>query len=114
MGEVLNLSNLREMTGGDPFLEKELFTVFISSSEECLQSLQQHTGPNDIEHWKRHAHAWKGISLNLGAENLAQLCKSAQDNYMAEQEIKQRITETLQQEYSKVKSALNIVMDTAS
>ncbi|TAH37566.1 MAG: Hpt domain-containing protein [Alphaproteobacteria bacterium] len=106
MNQILNLSNLRELTGGDIDLEKQLFNVFLDSSEECLSHLQQTAGPNDAEQWKRHAHAWKGISLNLGAEKLADICKNAQDQYMTSPEEKQKILRLLEQEYGLVKSAL--------
>lgn len=103
MTDPVNLDNLREMTGGDKDLEKELFSVYISSAEACLNSLRAATDETTTETWRTQAHAWKGMSLNLGAENLGALCASAQMAHTAPKEEKLKMLASLEEEYAKVK-----------
>lgn len=106
MTNPVNLENLREMTGGDRSLEKELFDVYITSAEECLKGLKANIGPGAEEAWRTQAHAWKGMSLNLGAEALGKLCAEAQMNHTAPTEQKQQLLAVVEEEYAKVKAYL--------
>ncbi|MGE4351951.1 MAG: Hpt domain-containing protein [Bdellovibrionales bacterium] len=106
MTEAVNLENLREMTGGDSALEKELFDVYVSSSDDCLKALEANQGAGQEETWRTQAHAWKGMSLNLGAEPLGQLCAQAQMNHLATPEEKAKMLEAIKAEYDKVKQFL--------
>ena len=102
----VNLDNLREMTGGDETVERELFNVFLDSSNKCLTALQASTTAGQEETWQTEAHAWKGMSLNLGAEKLGELCACAQMNNRASPEEKARMLNEISQEYDKVKQYL--------
>jgi len=106
MTESVNLSNLHEMTGNDPAIEKELFEVYLSSSEDCLKALRENSGAGQEETWRTQAHAWKGMSLNLGAEPLGKLCAEAQMNHMAPPEKKAALLAAIEAEYVKVKAFL--------
>ncbi len=106
MTDPVNLSNLREMTGGDAALEKELFTVYLSSSDVCLESLRANVGVGNEETWRTQAHAWKGMCLNLGAETLGKLCAEAQMNNIAPPEKKAEMLAAIEEEYGKVKAYL--------
>lgn len=107
MTDPVNLDNLREMTGGDPALEKELFGVYISSSENCLATLKDNVAAGKEETWRTQAHAWKGMSLNLGAEALGALCADAQMNHLAPQEKKTEMLANIEAEYTRVKAYLS-------
>src|SRR5437870_1695181 len=107
MSAAVNLDNLRDMTGGDAEIERELFEVFFDSSEECLAALQSNCEDAGQDSWRKQAHAWKGISLNLGAEQLSKLCKIAQENFTAPAEEKLRMIAELQKEYEQVKEFLH-------
>jgi HPt (histidine-containing phosphotransfer) domain-containing protein len=100
---AVNLDNLRNMTGGDIEMERELFNAFLDSSDECLEFLRVNCGNGAEEAWRRRAHAWKGISLNLGAEQLGNLCKNAQEHSTASVEEKLQMLVELQKEYDKVR-----------
>jgi HPt (histidine-containing phosphotransfer) domain-containing protein len=102
----VNLSNLRDMTGGDSELEKELFQVFIESSEECLKHLQACCKAEAEEEWRKQAHAWKGMSFNLGADQLGDLCKDAQERHTAAVSEKMQMLSELQEQYKQVKQYL--------
>lgn len=109
MSESVNLENLHEMTGGDKDLEKELFEVYLSSADKCLESLRANTANGNEEVWRTQAHAWKGMSLNLGAEALGKLCAEAQMNHTAPQEEKAKMLASIEAEYEKVKEFLKNV-----
>jgi HPt (histidine-containing phosphotransfer) domain-containing protein len=106
MNASVNLNNLRDMTGNDAALEHELFEAFLDSSDECLEFLSGHCSAAAADDWRKRAHAWKGISLNLGAERLGQLCKNAQDNYRATAAEKLLLLADIREEYKKVKAYL--------
>lgn len=108
MTEPVDLTNLREMIGGDAEVEQELFAVFITSSDECLGILKANTGDDADNEWRTQSHAWKGMSLNLGATHLAELCARGQlhDNYTEEQ--KKELLAEMEAEYIKVKTFLNL------
>jgi histidine phosphotransfer protein HptB len=107
MSDPVDLANLRDMTGGDKDIERELFEVFITSSEECLAGLKASLFSKDDETWRGRAHAWKGISYSLGAEKLGALCKEAQEGYSVSYMEKQRMLEEMENEYQEVKHYLN-------
>ncbi|MDD3182836.1 MAG: Hpt domain-containing protein [Alphaproteobacteria bacterium] len=106
MTSSVNLENLHEMTGGDKTLEKELFEVYLASSEDCLKALVDNQGSGQEETWRTQAHAWKGMSLNLGAEPLGKLCAEAQINHLAPPEEKAKMVELIKAEYENVKQFL--------
>lgn len=106
MTEPVNLDNLREMTSGEPELEKELFDVYLSSSEDCLTSLRANANAGQEETWRTQAHAWKGMSLNLGADALGKLCADAQMNHMAPPDKKAEMLAAIEAEFAKVKAFL--------
>lgn len=109
MTDPVNLDNLREMTGGDKDLEKELFEVYVASSEDCLKALETSQGAGQEETWRTQAHAWKGMSLNLGAEPLGKLCAEAQIHHLAPPEEKAKMLAAIQAEYESVKAYLKTV-----
>lgn len=110
MTEPVNLENLREMTGGDPALENELFGVYLQASDDCLKALKDSTGGGKEEIWRTQAHAWKGMSLNLGAEALGSLCAQAQTNHTQAEAQKKDLLAQMEAEYEKVKAFLRAAL----
>ena len=106
MTHPVNLTNLREMTGGDKEMEKELFEVFIHSSKESIDVLAASLTPETSETWRRQAHALKGISLSLGAEKLGELCKNAQESFQALKADKEKMLSDLKNEHVIVEKYL--------
>lgn len=105
----VNLDNLHEMTGSDKDLEKELFDVYIKSSETCLNRLKEGLVPGKEEEWRTQAHAWKGMSYNLGAQALGDLCAQAQTENLAPEETKKALLVALEAEFEKVRDYLKNV-----
>ncbi len=106
MTNPVDLENLRDMTGGDLALERELFDVYLTSSEACLALLHASKAAGGEEAWRAQAHAWKGMSLNLGADALGKLCAEAQTSHLAPPEKKDELLKALEEEFARVKAFL--------
>lgn len=91
MSDIVNLDNLRALTDGDVDTELELFDLFYESSAECLAALKACLETGEGEIWRKQAHALKGIALGLGAQELGDLCKQAQDQWEASLDTKQKM-----------------------
>ena len=73
---VLDLDHLRGFTDGDPQLEGELSTLFLSTAEMYLRGM--HEALASGRPWDSIAHALKGASGNLGARRLSALALDAE------------------------------------
>lgn len=103
MSEPVDLANLRSMTDGDVDMEKILFEEFFSSFDLSISVLQGSFGEDATETWRKEAHALKGISLNLGAMNLGELCKKAQDESNSSADSKGELLKDIKTEYEMVR-----------
>jgi HPt (histidine-containing phosphotransfer) domain-containing protein len=103
----LDFTNLRKITGGDAILESELFQIFLDSSKECLMFMRQGLETGDETLWRTQAHAFKGISFSIGADELGRLCKDAQENYTLPPEIKSQMLIAIEKEYAHVARQLD-------
>ena len=110
MTAPVNLSNLREMTDGDKELEESLFLEFFSSSEKLLNQLTQALAEDDFEAWRTSAHALKGTSYNLGAQQLGDYCKKAQEGHAEPSQEKAPLLQLITSEYALVKEFLQTEM----
>jgi|CXWL01.1.fsa_nt_gi HPt (histidine-containing phosphotransfer) domain-containing protein len=110
MGEPVDLVNLRSMTDGDVDMEKALFEEFFSSFDSSISILQKSFGDVAAEEWRKEAHALKGISLNLGAMKLGEICKKAQDESSASGDVKGNILNDIKTEYELVRQFLTRLM----
>jgi DNA-binding response OmpR family regulator len=73
---VFDLDHLRGFTDGDPQLEGELSTLFLSTAEMYLRGM--HEALASGRPWTSIAHALKGASANLGARRLSELALAAE------------------------------------
>jgi HPt (histidine-containing phosphotransfer) domain-containing protein len=106
MSDPVDLTHLRELTSGDVELEKSLFELFMSDTESCINGLEDNcTGGENIP-WKKHAHALKGSTVNIGAQKLSDLCSTAQESFVASSDDKIIALENIKSEYTKVKQFL--------
>ena len=103
MTESVDLTNLREMTGGDKDLERELFQEFFSSSQKLLDQLHEALTSDNLEAWRAGAHALKGTAYNLGATPLGDLCKKAQENFDTLGEDKKELLKLMRDAYAQTK-----------
>ena len=73
---VIDLERLYSFTDGDPQLENELLTLFLSTADIYLARMSQALGTG--EPWTATAHALKGASANLGARRVMALALAAE------------------------------------
>lgn len=107
--EVVDLTNLRTMTDGDVEMERELFQEFFTSCESNILQLAHSIRDKNLESWRAHAHAIKGVAYNLGATRLGDLCKHAQENPEQGSAEKLAALEEIQASYQAVKQFLEKV-----
>ena len=87
--DPVDLSNFKSIIEGDTELGKEMFGMFVLSSEDLLRKLQRGIGEeNSNNAWYEASHALKGISRGLGAGHLADLCEDAQEAFAQDNDIK--------------------------
>lgn len=109
MTDSVDLTNLRSMTDGDKELEEALFSEFCSSTEASLNAMAAYCVDGASEPWRAAAHALKGTAYNLGATPLGELCKKAQEGYMASGSEKSALLDAMRSEYAKVKAYLESI-----
>ena len=106
MDGVIDLSSLREITGGDRALEVELFAVFIESTSECFVALRVAFDNEDHIAWREAAHALKGASGSMGANTLYEICREAQNEFQADLEAKQALLADIEKELERIRVKL--------
>jgi len=99
MTQPVHLETLREITNGDPELERELFALFFQTIEACLARMAAAAGAME---WSESAHEMKGAAANIGAPALVELCLLAEKAG----EERQRLLAQLAEEYARVKAFL--------
>jgi two-component system sensor histidine kinase/response regulator len=67
----VDMSALRELTGGDAEFEKELVETFVSSGDQCLAEILSALHVSDFDTISKRAHTLKGASANIHAAGLA-------------------------------------------
>lgn len=103
MADPVDLDNLRSMTDGDAEMEKILFEEFFSCFDSTIVQMQNNYSEDKAEEWRKDAHALKGVSLNLGAIQLGELCKKAQDEYATGSDSKDEMLKNIKAEYEAVR-----------
>lgn len=106
MPAPVDLTNLRSMIDNDRELEKELFNEFYQSFETEYKAMAANTKSGAHAAWRSHAHALKGISVNLGAEKLGDLCKQAQESFEADEMTKAKLAHDIHEAYQEVRAYL--------
>lgn len=107
MEQPVNFDAFRDITGGDPALEVPLLASFLTTADGCLQKLEQAFGVHDADGWRHHAHALKGVCMNMGAHDLCRLCAEAQNACMAAGELKRVLLTRIQNEYERVRGLVS-------
>jgi HPt (histidine-containing phosphotransfer) domain-containing protein len=71
----LDVPRLQESSGCDHNFEKELLDIYIRSCETHLRTAEETLCKGDRKESHLHIHSIKGTSLQLGAPDVARLCK---------------------------------------
>lgn len=106
MSNPVDLTNLRTITDGDQDMEKALFEEFFSSFEAGMEKLSASREISATDAWKKAAHTLKGMSLNLGAKLLGELCKKAEADGLVPAEAKDELLQAIRAEYGCVRQFL--------
>ncbi|HEX3847030.1 MAG TPA: PAS domain-containing protein, partial [Steroidobacteraceae bacterium] len=107
-GPAVDLSALREMTGGDADFERELVETFISSGDQCLADIVAALRDADLETVGKRAHALKGASANIHAPGLAAAASSLESAARAKDAAKlDGLVEDLTQKLKAVNAELS-------
>lgn len=109
MTDPVDLTHLRELTGGDREMEERLFELFCASSEECIQTLEQNCTDGENMDWRKQAHALKGSAVNIGANSLGTACAEAQEAFSASSSDKTTLLQSIKAEYQKTRDFLKKV-----
>jgi two-component system sensor histidine kinase/response regulator len=72
----VDMSALRELTGGDADFERELVETFVSSGDQCLAEILAALRISDLDTIGKRAHALKGASANIHAAGLTAAASS--------------------------------------
>jgi CheY-like chemotaxis protein len=72
----VDMTALRELTGGDAEFERELLQTFVSSGDQCLADILSALRAGDFDTIGSRAHALKGASANIHASGLAAAASS--------------------------------------
>ena len=73
--DILNRENVMDATDGDLSMEAMLYQSFLKTSATYMQEI---TTTDEAETKARALHSLKGLSLNMGAEALGDLCRRAE------------------------------------
>ncbi len=72
----VDMTALRELTGGDAEFERDLLQTFVSSGDQCLAEILAALRAGDFDTIGSRAHALKGASANIHASGLAAAASS--------------------------------------
>ncbi|MCE1166117.1 MAG: Hpt domain-containing protein [Bacteroidetes bacterium] len=81
--DLLDLSiiqGLKEMNDEENDFFKEILGLYNEQYPELYGKIKQSAISNDLESLSKTAHALKGASLNIGAKELAAVCKTVELN----------------------------------
>jgi HPt (histidine-containing phosphotransfer) domain-containing protein len=73
------IQNLKELGGDDDFF-KEILDLYCAQYPELYKNIQESYLIKNYDSLSKYAHALKGASLNIGAKELAEICKSVEIN----------------------------------
>jgi HPt (histidine-containing phosphotransfer) domain-containing protein len=77
---ILNMKSLLERIGGDEEFAKELIGDFLQSLPEDLRTLESHLEEENLEQAAKSAHAIKGSSANLSAEEVSAISRVVEES----------------------------------
>ena len=70
---------LRKLASADPSLLHEIYDAFLASAADYVATLRSSAARQDAEALRRAAHALKGASANVGAQQLARLSRQVEE-----------------------------------
>lgn len=111
--DPINIAHLESFTEGEAEIEKELFAIFLDQMGLGLSNLESCCADDRKEDWRAAAHKFKGAAANLGAERLAELCRTAEHGQDEPEDGKKRMLEDIVREADTVQNFINNRMEKA-
>ena len=75
----IDFAQLSSNLGHDQELISELLGLFLSSTADSLEKMNQHETERHVLGWKKTAHHIKGAAQNITAKRLVMLCLEAEE-----------------------------------
>lgn len=101
----IDLEHLRTFTEGDREEEAMFFDLFLSQADESLAILEAHqSDESDRDPWVKASHKMKGSSANIGAKQLSEICKRAENAGQADAQQKQVLLDEIKAELEDIKA----------
>jgi HPt (histidine-containing phosphotransfer) domain-containing protein len=94
---------------GDPDLVREIFTLFTRDTPRRLRALREAAAAGDLEAVRFTAHALHGSSASLGAQEMAQVCRTLEDGVGLEEDPArvEALIDALEQRVAEVTAVLS-------
>lgn len=73
---IINERTLKDMFGDDDEMFKEILTGFVAPSEEIVEEMRAAIAEESTEGVKLAAHKLKSAASSVGADSLADMCKT--------------------------------------
>ena len=77
--DAATFANLVEMTGGEMDFVDELVDTYLEDGANQLAAMEAAAAAGDVEALTRAAHSMKSGSVNVGALDLGELCRSLKE-----------------------------------
>ncbi len=106
--DLLDLSiiqGLKEMNDDDNDFFKEILDLYNEQYPDLYNKIVQTAKNNELDSLSKYAHALKGASLNIGAKELAGICKTIELNS------KNGISEGNQELILKIQQVYQLTLD---
>ena len=105
---VLDLRHLNHQTLGDAELRRVVLQLFLSEISKYVSDV---ANARDRAAWRMAVHTLKGVALNLGAFQLAQICRQHENAEPAVTQLrKQEALTALAQSVAATRSAIQAVV----
>jgi HPt (histidine-containing phosphotransfer) domain-containing protein len=102
------IQGLKEMNDEDNDFFKEIIDLYNEQYPELYQKIVANANSKDLNNLSKTAHALKGASLNIGAKELANICKTVEINS------KNGISEGSDELISQIQVVYKLTMDAMS
>jgi PAS domain S-box-containing protein len=75
---VVDMARLKNLTGDDPALISEVAEIFLTESEDLMQTIRDSLAERDAETLSKAAHSLKGSVANFGADRAFEAARSVE------------------------------------
>ncbi|MDE2491092.1 MAG: Hpt domain-containing protein [Elusimicrobia bacterium] len=104
-GDVI--AEIRGLAAGlEPAFFERLVATYVGDGKRHLDAMRRALAVRDAEAWRLEAHSMKGASASVGAERLAELCRSAESAPVVPDGAAEALLREAHEEFARVRAAL--------